>query len=433
MTHDRPLRVCVFGAGLDTSNHGVSALCLSAIGAILERAPDSEIAIFDNSDGVRRTQLRVNGREFPVTLAAGRYSKKLYRRDSWWNMRWSARFGGLGNPGTRLIREADVAMDVSGGDSFTDLYGDFVYRLITEPKRAAIQMGTPLLYLPQTFGPFADPEKRRDAEGLTRAAQDAWARDVHSYEELKRLAGDQFDPARHHCGVDLAFGLKPDFRPEEYDAPLAALLQDDARPAIGFNVSGNAYNYPEKAAERYGFKADYRRAVLTILREILKRSDVSIVLVCHVISVPGNPESDVDAATAVRAELEKEFPGRLHVSPIGLDASGLKGLISRTAWFCGTRMHSTIAGLSTRVPTSTIAYSGKALGVFESIGQGNQVADARQLETDVLIERVLRSFDERDPTRQQLAEAWPEFEKRVTGQADEIYATCRRYQEARGR
>lgn len=421
----------MFGAGLDTSNHGVSALCLSAVGGILKREPDAEITIFDNGLGIRPTQLRVLGREFPVTLAAGRFSKKLYRRDAWWNMRWSQRFGGLGNPGARLISQADVAMDVSGGDSFTDLYGDFVYRLITEPKRAAIQFGTPLLLLPQTYGPFEDADKRADASSLVRKAHQAWARDERSFDELKSLLGDRFDVSKHRSGVDLAFGLTPDYRPEEFEPKLRALLDDDARPAVGFNVSGLAYNYPEMAAERYGFKADYRKATMAILRSVLEKSDYALVLVCHVLSVPGHKESDVDAAHAVQKELERDFPGRVHVSPVSLDACGLKGLISRTAWFCGTRMHSTIAGLSSGVPTGTIAYSGKAIGVFESIGQGDQVADARQLETDVVVETVLRSFDERDATREELAQNWPTFEKRVTEQMDQIYQTCCDYREAR--
>lgn len=426
-----PLRVVVFGAGLDTSNHGVSALCLSAVGGILQREPDAEIAIFDNGFGVRREQLRVLGREFPITLAGGRFSKKLYRRDAWWNMRMSARLGGLGNPGTRLIQQADVAMDVSGGDSFTDLYGDFVYRLVSEPKRAAIQMGTPLLLLPQTYGPFAEPEKRADAAMLVKGARDAWARDERSYSELQSLLGDQFDPERHRSGVDLAFGLKPDFRPDQYEPKLRELLVDEGRPAIGFNVSGLAYNYPETATERYGFKADYRQSIMRILRNVLEGSDLSVVLVSHVLSVTGNPESDVDAVNAVQKDLEADFPGRVHASPVSLDACGLKGLVSRTAWFCGTRMHSTIAGLSSRVPTGTIAYSGKAIGVFESIGQGDQVADMRQMDTDTVVETVMSSFEERDDTREELANTWPQFEPRVTEQMDQIYQTCCEYREAR--
>ena len=38
-----------------------------------------------------------------------------------------------------------------------------------------------------------------------RQAAMCWARDARSFETLKELLGDYFDPQRHRCGVDVAF------------------------------------------------------------------------------------------------------------------------------------------------------------------------------------------------------------------------------------
>jgi polysaccharide pyruvyl transferase WcaK-like protein len=89
-------------------------------------------------------------------------------------------------------------------------------------------------------------------------------------------------------------------------------------------------------------------------------------------------------------------------------------------WFCGTRMHSTIAGLSSGVPTAAIAYSDKTLGVFESCGVENQVIDPRQLQTQAVVERLIESFEGRALTRQVLSTTTDSVKARAAGQFNRI-------------
>ena len=51
-----------------------------------------------------------------------------------------------------------------------------------------------------------------------------------------------------------------------------------------------------------------------------------------------------------------------------LDASEVKWCISKLDWFVGSRMHATIAALSSGVPCAAIAYSRKFRGVFATLG-----------------------------------------------------------------
>ncbi len=51
-------------------------------------------------------------------------------------------------------------------------------------------------------------------------------------------------------------------------------------------------------------------------------------------------------------------------------------------------MHSTIAGLSSGVPTATVTYSDKALGVFELCGQEDHVIDPRIFDTEQVVARL---------------------------------------------
>ena len=91
------------------------------------------------------------------------------------------------------------------------------------------------------------------------------------------------------------------------------------------------------------------------------------------------------------------------LAPVLRSPGETKWLISQLDWFCGTRMHATIAALSSGVPVSAIAYSAKVQGVFETCGQGDAVADARTLPGPDVVEVVWASFAGRRAAAEALA------------------------------
>src|SRR5690606_16748007 len=105
----------------------------------------------------------------------------------------------------QAIAKARAVLDVSGGDSFTDLYGPRRFEGIVLPKLAAIDAGVPLVLLPQTYGPFNTRRCRRIAERVARRSATAWARDERSFAALRELLGNEYDAKRHRSGVDVAF------------------------------------------------------------------------------------------------------------------------------------------------------------------------------------------------------------------------------------
>jgi polysaccharide pyruvyl transferase WcaK-like protein len=58
-------------------------------------------------------------------------------------------------------------------------------------------------------------------------------------------------------------------------------------------------------------------------------------------------------------------------------------------------MHACIAALSQGIPTVGVAYSRKFVGVFESIGAGDMVADARTITADEIINKILTGLEHR--------------------------------------
>ncbi len=387
-------KLCLLGASPDTANLGVSALFFSVMHAIATHCPQAAVTVFDYSRGVRAGEIEVNKKPFRFVRCGANLSRRFYRRDSLINMRASAMFGGLGNPGVRALAEADAVLDISGGDSFSDLYGRKRFKSISQPKSLVLSLGTPLILLPQTYGPFQDQAALSVARAIVSKSKMAWARDGRNFDTLKELMASQFDPERHREGVDVAFAL-PSKRPARLSPTFQRWIRDNRKtPVVGLNVSGLIYNAGAAGSKRFGFRSDYVEIVQRLVRRFVEATDVRIVLVPHVLARPGHKEADTAACIDVAAVVAD--PDRVHVVEEDYDAMEMKWVISQLDFFCGTRMHSTIAGLSSVVPTSAIAYSKKTIGVFESVGQGAAVADPRHQDAEQCLESVWRAWLQRE-------------------------------------
>ncbi|MEW6252161.1 MAG: polysaccharide pyruvyl transferase family protein, partial [Planctomycetota bacterium] len=456
------LRICFFGAAPDTRNLGVDALCYAVLRGLARAAPDARVTVFDHGRGLRRATAAFDTGPLDFERCGAYLTRRLYRRESLAQVRLAARagwLGGLTNPAARRLLESDAVLDITGGDSFTDLYGPCRFAAAVATKRLALDLGKPLILLPQTYGPYRDPQVRRIAADIVRRATQAWARDTRSFETLRELAGAAFDPARHRCGVDVAFALEPRPPRRPLPEPLVSWFSELATrnsqlatpapqlatrysqlatspsvptletrnsslatsspsapqletrnsqletPLIGFNISGLIWHDPLAMRQRYGFKAEYREVIVGFLRRLLAQTDARVVLVPHVLSPPGHYESDPAANEQVLAALRADadpavtraVADRVAAAPPLYDQpSEMKWLIARCDWFCGTRMHACIAGLSSGVPTAAIAYSLKTQGVFETCGQGAAVADPRVQGTEETIDQLWRTFTARD-------------------------------------
>jgi colanic acid/amylovoran biosynthesis protein len=407
MNDTEPIGLCLFGAPADTGNLGVSALGESVVRGLQAAGRPIDLTVFDHGWGVRQDAAR------GVRLIGARDSRRLHRPESWRRMNVEAVLGRSGNPGLEAMRGAAAILDISGGDSFTDLYGPKRFRSIAAPKRMAIRLHRPLVLLPQTYGPFREARARARATSILRSSAAVWSRDAASADVVRELLGVDHDPTRHRTGVDVAFALPPDEPPASLRARID---QWQARPLVGLNVSGLLYNDSE-AAGQYGLRVDYRAAVHEIAARLL-RQGAHVVLVPHVFSPGGRGESDVSASLGVRDAVAGLGPIDIIEEP--MTAGGAKWLISQLDWFCGTRMHATIAALSSQVPVAAVAYSAKTSGVFATCGQAGWVIDARSETTGALVDAVLASYDDREATRASLRVAIPPVVAAARAQLTEI-------------
>ena len=272
-------------------------------------------------------------------------------------------------------------MDVSGGDSFTDLYGPARFHQITIPKIMALKHKLPLILLPQTYGPFYSQKSRDIAAHILKNSTLAYARDRKSLDVVQQLLKQDFDPKRHRLGIDLAYCLPRD----------AHVTAPKGEP-IGINVSGLLWNDP-KSAKNFNLNCHYQTTILSLIEALLTRTNKRILLIPHV--SPKGGESDLLACLAVKEKLGVRAAKRIEIVEGDKSPSQLKYIISNCCWVVGARMHATIAALSTATPVANMAYSDKAQGVFQECGANLAVYDMRQLNTSELISLLLKAYDNR--------------------------------------
>jgi len=408
--------ITLLNAAPDTGNQGVSALCHSAVAGLARRGV-GPLNVADHGRGLRDADWGYAG----VRLVGLTHHRRFWRGDSLRTAHALVRLGGGPSPAARTVARSRAVLDVSGGDSFTDLYGPKRLRAMVLTKRLALDAGVPLILLPQKLGPFLDPANRDEAVGILRRATAVWVRDADSLAFLEAALGPDFDPSRHRLGVDMAVALPP-AQPAALDPAVARWL-DPGRgfPLAGLNVSGLLCNEAARARHDFGLADAHPAQIEAMARTLLTAEpDLRLLLVPHVHRPEGDAESDLRAAHALVARLGGLAEDRVAVLGGRPNAMELKWTLSRLDWFAGARMHATIGAFSSGVPTLGLGYSDKAQGVFAECGIGDEVADLRRLDSPTLAHRALVSFQDRCRQRAELAGRVGALKARAEREMDEI-------------
>ena len=415
----RSLDIILAGAAPDTGNLGVSALCYSTVSNLLAHCSDLNVNVLGHGSRSSSQQLRIDDTKSANVIAA-KHTRRFYDTSSFINIRCSIKLGPLASETAKLFKRSRALLDISGGDSFTDLYGRRRFNAIVLPKQIALENNIPLILLPQTYGPFSPTGKEISiAKKLVQNASLAYARDANSFEYMKELLAGGFNPEIHKQGVDVAF-LLPASSEDHVRAKGLLPERDPGKEVFGINVSGLIYNDVEIAANQYGIKVDYHALLEQFVRHILANSEGDVWLVPHVLAPFGHYESDAFACETLKSHFSDHEQTRIKVITGEYDQCEIKGVISQCDWFTGTRMHSTVGSLSQTVPTAAIAYSGKTLGVFATAGQEDKVFDARQEKTEDLLGKLIKSWEVRKETKLELQRDIPLLKERAHRQFDEI-------------
>jgi len=402
----------LLGASFDTGNLGVSALAESSIKCIFSRWPDAQVALLGSSRQEGEHHLELAGRDVVLRKVPVRFCKNIFLTHHFCVLAFSTLFMKLlpfgsvrrlvmrRNPVMKLLLETDVFIDISGGDSFSDIYG--VRRLFLGflLRSLPLVLRKELILFPQTYGPFRRVISRWMARYILKRSRKIYSRDQAGLTYVKGLLAGAGMDDKIQFAPDVAFLLDPR-KPHELELGDIQRVRTPQSIVVGLNISGLIYYGGYTGGNEFGLKVDYKALTGEIVEHLLAQEHTLIVLVPHVIPTGGygpNVENDLSACLDVLERFAASHPGRLFVARGRYDQGEVKYIIGLCDFFIGTRMHSCIAALSQCIPAVALAYSKKFKGVFDTAGVGRLVLDMRDVGEDEAVAAIDEMFRDRHAT-----------------------------------
>jgi polysaccharide pyruvyl transferase WcaK-like protein len=384
----RQLVIGFLSHSLNSDNFGVGALSIANIEIVRKVGRELGLSVrFHIFDTLDKREIYVRGAD--ITMIPLRMRSYL----------------SVGNNGFAAVRRCDLICDLTGGDSFTDLYGKKRFFLQLLRKLAVLLARRPLLLSPQTIGPFDRWWARLLAPLVLTRCRAVVVRDDLSAAFVRKLA----PTSRIVEATDVAFRLP-------YAPPLP---RGDGPARVGINVSGLLFNGGYSRDNMFGLALDYPALVRALIARFRKLAGCEVHLISHVISATVAVEDDYRVCEALAAE----FPGTI-AAPRFADPIAAKSYIAGMDFFCGSRMHACIAAFSAGVPTVPIAYSRKFAGVFQSLGYP-VVADCRTEPQAGVIDTVMTAFGERERLKRLVAAGNARAAERLAAYEDALRACLR--------
>lgn len=314
----------------------------------------TQAAIFATSSVVHdqaETEIDPAIDSFPLPLPGGpRWSS------GWLKAQANNRLGTSFHPHVKVLqvpaKTAVVALEV-GGDHYSLDYGkplDFMAM-----DRFLQSRGVPVVLWGASVGPFdADPKFARRMFEHLRSLSGIFVRESESFDYLRANGVTE----NVHLMADPAFVMKP------VEPPAGKIGFDLPDGAIGINLSRMVAFYRGASPADVDLN-EWQKTCVDLIKSAAAL-DRPILLIPHVGSPnPGN--EDFGFLDAICKAVENIVPVPVQVLPGGLNAAELKWIISKCAIFAGARTHSTIAALSSHVPTLSIGYSLKARGINRDV------------------------------------------------------------------
>jgi colanic acid/amylovoran biosynthesis protein len=256
------------------------------------------------------------------------------------------------------IRDSDLVMSV-GGDNYSLDYKR--PSLLMGMDAFAMAEGVPVVLWGASAGPF-----ERDPEFVPVVLEHlARMKLILVREDISRQYLESLGLRNVTRMVDPAFTLAP----EAYD-PVGWPVERGG--VVGVNLGSLVLRYAGHGAE------ELLSATAGLCEHIVAQHGLSVALIPHV--VPRDVEAPGDHSVSERLARRLAGLGRsIAVVEPTMNAAQTKYVISRCRFFIGARTHATIAGMSSGVPTASIAYSVKAAGINQDVyGHQRWVLDYRE-------------------------------------------------------
>jgi colanic acid/amylovoran biosynthesis protein len=318
----------------------------------------------------------------------------------------------------RSFKEAEAVL-MLGGDTFSfDYSNPEVYFGLSS---LAVECNMPVTIWGASIGPFkSNPNFERWAAEKLRRISLLCARETETLEYLSSLGLKD----NVILAADPSFFLEPSTC--ELPAGIENALQ---KGCIGLNLSPLLYlflHHTDSSPSSETGLLNWIQVAAEVVRTVQRRFTMPVLLISHVFSECGVMLRDDYLFLSEVAKQVNEPEGVFVLEP-GLNAAQIKWVISRVRVFAGARTHSTLAAISTGVPTICIGYSMKAKGIAKDVyGNLDWLISGEDVVKDpsILSDRLASLCDQELAIRAHLDQVNPVFRQRARDATKRFLDIC---------
>lgn len=272
------MRIGILGTELLSINYGCAALGIAQIQFIenIAKAKKTKIEyyVFSNDEVLRIEKLKKQ-----LNIESKIEIKKLINfRDGIKGMSYIL----------DEINKCDFIIDITYGDSFSDIYGFKNYILYTIPKLMTLYRKKILVLAPQTVGPYKNKLAKLLSKKVLKKSNIICVRDEKSLEYAKKISKRE--------DIILASDLA-------MELPYEKQKLNGTKFKVGINISTLLWNNSnEENLKQYGIVVDYKELVKKIITKFTSEK-YEIHLITHVYA-----KDDSKGEYALAKKVHEEFP-----------------------------------------------------------------------------------------------------------------------------
>jgi colanic acid/amylovoran biosynthesis protein len=323
----------------------------------------------------------------------------------------------------QAFRDADLVLACGGGYlySYRSLLPGTTFWQNIVHARLALVLGKPLVFLPQSFGPFASSLAQGGVKRLLEAPRvvKIYAREEVSFQLVRRLLRPEQQAKVALC-PDMALYLARD----NDESSLAGDALDLPRPILVVNL--REWGFPEAgspAASRWK-REQYLDAFGRVARFFVERYKGSAVVVPQALG-PDPAEDDRPVCREFCRLAAERIAVRGAVQYLEPDTSSLCGfmaILSQATLLLGTRLHSCLLGLVAGVPAISVGYQHKSQGTLDLLGMGRFNANIDGVSADRLIGLVEEVMSCREEIQAVVRSRLRQAVDRIEAEVGELFA-----------
>ena len=291
------------------------------------------------------------------------------------------------------LLSADIVLSV-GGDNYTDDYTGYY-----DPLRYYLYLnyhvknfGKKLVIWSASIGPFKRLDRIDFVVDSLKKTDLITVRELKSFDYLFGLGFNNIKRV-----ADVAFTLP-------IEDTRVNLLKTCPDFAVGFNVSPLIGEYYSNVNKEFVIAESVK-----FLKDIIARYNAKVLLIPHVVK-ESLKNNDFHFMSAILKEVNDS--SNIELLAQTNNSMQIKSVISQCRFFIGARTHSTIAAFSTGVPTLSIGYSQKSVGINHDLfGHTNYLLDIRDFSGENLAKSFHHVVTEEGKIRSQLATIIPKIKE----------------------